>query len=475
MLCLRQLPEEIIRLLQSFLSNDDYHYFMNTSKQCFGELKKTTIYFPLNEEYSLRYVEDGEFQSNLLARITNGWKQIGVKYDMNVQIPKNLPIHQLKCEYSSFDLIDVDHIESIHRVKVGEVVPPLPKVMELTLSNVNQLLDVRNLSHLHKLEIVCASKLTDIEPLKNIPDLSFHSCGIKDFSMLNRHRQKRLVIQGCPVTDVHSLGGLYLLQIAFCDHLEDVSPLKGVYDLEISFCKKVKDISGLGGHHRVEIGHCDVGLASLRGTRHITLNTCNITDSTIFQDAKSVTLIYCNNIDVSYLTNVKKLTIDRCSNLKNSLSLIKDVKDLTLGVNMAGIPLNNYRLSLLNFSVIDYNFLRNIQHLRLYGRRELSDLINTGEVSFFQHLQSLLIDDDDILERVNGLGNIPVLSFVCCQRLHDISGLGGNRGVTLTDCGRIQDVSSLATVPIVTIRGCCSIINYDCLSKVERLKVISLA
>ena len=46
------LPDVIFALLQNYLTNDDYHYLLNASRQYFGDLKRRTIYFRLNAKKS---------------------------------------------------------------------------------------------------------------------------------------------------------------------------------------------------------------------------------------------------------------------------------------------------------------------------------------------------------------------------------------------------------------------------------------
>lgn len=151
------------------------------------------------------------------------------------------------------------------------------------------------------------------------------------------------------------------------------------------------------------------------------------------------------------------------------------IKEFSSNENMTNINWRNQKLEILpsSFPFSDFSFVSNLQHLSLTGRHEFSSLINEGKVSFFQQLQSLKIQNDNILQRVNGLGNIPTLIISHCLRLVDISGLGGNRRVRLQMCQEIQDVSSLATVPIVEIINCRYIKDCSSLPTVPRLKVIS--
>lgn len=472
------LPEEIIITIKSYLTNDDYHYLLNTSKRAFAVVKRKTLYFALNIQKSRSYLLDKDFQSLLLSLIVDGWKQIGLILSATCDIPKDLPIHQIDFQQKDVALSHVDHIERIVGVSAGEGLNALPKVKELSISFGEKFNDVRKLCHLSKLEIINAPNLTDINVLKGIPDLALHTCGITDFSMLNAQKQHRLIIYVCPISDVSSFSGIRCVKIAFCSELQDVSPLRGVYDLTLAYCESIKDISGLGGHYSLEISNCNhrlVGLESVFGIPYLTFEGCHIPDSSVFREARSVRLQYCSGFDVSYLQNVKEVKIFRCARLKNSVSLLKDIKEFSSNENMTNINWRNQKLEILpsSFPFSDFSFVSNLQHLSLTGRYEFSSLINEGKVSFFQQLQSLKIQNDNILQRVNGLGNIPTLIISHCLRLVDISGLGGNRRVRLQTCQEIEDVSSLATVPIVEIINCRYIKDCSSLPTVPRLKVIS--
>lgn len=95
---MNRLPEVIFSLIQSFLNWDDYHYFVNTSQQLFGDLKRRNIYFHLNVESSIRYLKDKDFQRLLLSKVENGWDQIGIHVQYGIEegeISPDLPIHRI--------------------------------------------------------------------------------------------------------------------------------------------------------------------------------------------------------------------------------------------------------------------------------------------------------------------------------------------------------------------------------------------
>lgn len=93
------VPEVLFRLIQTFLTQDDYRYFLNSSKNLFASLKRNSIYFTLNKKQSLQYLEDTEFQNILLSKVENGWNQIGISFDSSTSslpIPLDIPIHKIR-------------------------------------------------------------------------------------------------------------------------------------------------------------------------------------------------------------------------------------------------------------------------------------------------------------------------------------------------------------------------------------------
>ncbi len=486
------LPTDIFRLIQSYSSTSDYHYFLNSSKEHFSRLKKESLYLVLTIASSKEYIANPIYREIVLSRVANGWKQISLRTredDEEMEenpIAADIPVHRIKVDF--LDLADYSHIECVESVTCHKTsVPPIPAIKELRLGRCGSLIDVSNLSHLSKLELVVIPLLTDITPLRDIPHLTFSGChSVKDFSVLSGLKQKSLEIDDSVLTDVSSFRGIRYLTLNFCDQLEDVSPLKAVHSLTLFGCKRVKDISGLGDHHSLRISLCSyelVGYDSLLYIPHVQLNGCNISNLNVLKHAKTVSLVNCTEIiDVTPLNGLKSLTIQGCPNIGNIDSL-RNIPDLSL-VYKSEIPdlrkLTNKRLHLQYITQdafphpieADYfSFLKNIQELSLFQCDNIVELIDEGRVEYFQHLQSLSISSSMILKHVNGLGTIPRLYIYRCYNLRDISALGRNQYVRLHNCISIEDVSALATVPIVDIRYCWRLRDYSCLSKVQRLTV----
>ncbi len=130
------LPEDIYRLIQTFLTHDDNHYFLAANKRNFGELRRKTIYFSLHYVTSAEYVKNPTFTSLVLSKVENGWKQIRLQLrDIFYPFPKDLPVHRISFyTILNNDLTAVDHIEQVSGLfaEIREI-PPIPKIKVLEL------------------------------------------------------------------------------------------------------------------------------------------------------------------------------------------------------------------------------------------------------------------------------------------------------------------------------------------------------
>ncbi len=81
------LPDVILKHLQSFLPSEDINYFVNSNKSPLASLKKETIYFSLNKKKSRKYVEDERFRGKVLSKVKDGRKQLGLKFDSRCNVP----------------------------------------------------------------------------------------------------------------------------------------------------------------------------------------------------------------------------------------------------------------------------------------------------------------------------------------------------------------------------------------------------
>lgn len=491
-----KIPEAIFPSIQSFLSHDDYHYFVNTSKRLFGYIKRRSIYFHLNAEKSNEYLSDPSFRTLLLSKVENGWNQIRIIHEgSSPSILSSIPIHKVISRDFDLPLEVWGNYQSIN-TGFPRAVKTFPLLSSGNLKEVevslypDACINLSIFSNLLKFSMTFFSG-EDITPLKDIPDLTIRSSpNIKDFSMLGN--QEKLQIYDCKgLIDVRSFRNIRKLQLLSCDSLVDVSPLHGIYDLTLQRCLKVKDISGLGGHYRFTLLHRPatkiIGFQSLVHIPHVSILHCDIKDVNVLRYAKSVNVSTCNYIkDVSALASVKELKIDSNvlvtglqalgsvpnlsliyrgfhGNLFNDdvVSSLKSVHRLLLGSTPPSAPINLTSLSKLS---------KNIQHLTLGHDERFSDFINQGEGRHLKHLLSLSLESLNQLVILDEFGEIPSLRFSHCHGIRSLKGLGRNHSVELVDCIQLEDVSSLSTVPIIKIKACLRI-DSSCLFSVPHLKI----
>ncbi len=460
------LTEVLIKHLQSFLSNDDIHYFLNSNKRHFTSLKQETIYFSLNKEKSREYVEDERFREMILSKVKDGRKQIGLTFDWNFEVAKIGDIMAHKIYFSNRYPHLLQNISSQNYFLPTniKVIPFLPMLQDLTLYNCENIQDFSSLSHLKRLELSDADYLIDVTPLQNIPHLTFTRCpNIQNFSVLSSKRQQYLSLSDSEISDVSFLRNFDTVRLRSCNQLINVSSLNGVKNLSIYNCSNIRDISGLGNHHRLVIIDCfaiQCGYECFRSVRHAEVRRLEVPDLSVFRGTKS-------------------LEIDIFAPMESQLYFLKGISSLTLHPNSYRkevCDLSDFRNIRLTYKddiikIPDSVLPSQLVHLKLERCDQIMKIINEDKTSIFHHLESLHIRSC-LIEHVTGLGDIPTVILVNCLALHDISALGRNRCVELKFCPKIRDIRSLATVPIVSVKDCDGIINLDCLSSVPRLKIV---
>ncbi len=346
------LPQDIFQLIQTLLTNDDYHYFLNSSKRLFGDLKRKTIFFKLTKERSIEYAKNTEFQHLLLSKVENGWNQIGIICSdsfgtgpKNILASRDIPIDLPICNIYGNNAKLPFHLWNNYKSINCELflsgvceIPPFPNVKDLHLlvctspyADTTPMIDLRGFSHLSSLHINDL-KVKDIASLKDIPCLSLSGCKeITDFSVLSN--QKELRLSSCPgLTDVKSFREIRKLNLFDCSNISDVSSLKGVYDLTIQACSNIKDVSCLGNHHRLSLSGIWSGFDALLHIPHVHLMECFIENVSVLRFAKSVYLYQCPKIDsVNPLKTVKKVILINSG--KSGFTELAKVPDLFLSLH----------------------------------------------------------------------------------------------------------------------------------------------
>lgn len=479
------LPEDLFHLLQSYLTADDYHYFLNASKKLFALLKRKTIYFNLNLEKSLEYLNNVEFRSLVLSKVESGWKQISLQYfNSPSNFSRDLPVHRVTVKIDQPDTFSMfSHVECLHiGISNNREIPFLSGMKELVIEGGGRILAFETPSNLLKLEIYNTSNMMDVSPLLSIPHIHLGECDIiEDFTAFQRGNQTYLSLSRCLfLTDVSPFRSIRTLILSSCDNLKDVSPLHAIHHLEIAFCPKVTDISGLGDHYRLKVWQCSyqlTGYHSLLNVPHVALTRCDITDLRVLRNAKSLRLTRCNEIlDLTPIASLKEVKLIDCTSIHNlsalrhvpQLSLVQMIIDKNQIREMRNRAISFYHLQ---WTVEDYSFLSHTRYLKIRNATDIPKQINSGSAHMLQHLQFLELQSCRDLENVNGLGDIPVLHLKYCPNLRDITALGRNKEVAIAICPKVDSVQSLMTVPIVTLRYCINVTDYECLKDVPRLKI----
>ncbi len=478
---IEQLPEVIYQEIQSYLLRDDYYYFI-ISSSILQEVKRKTVYYPLNFEYSLRYFNDEDFRETLLAQTSDPSKQIMLHFYFPNQKQRNsllsaffslavseLRFHRIICKFKithTAHLQRLQHISVMERLSLGASItafPALPRLRDLCLAQGERITDVSQLRHLHILTLCDCPQLSDITPLRDIPDLQLIACpDVTDFSCLGG--QVKLHIGHCEgLTEVSNLSSVKHLSLESCDNLHDVRALKEVYDVEIIDCGEVAVRQLQGVHHRLSVRGCqwpmiDSDYLFLRGVSDVTLEDCPIRDIEVLSEAAIVRLSNCYHItDVSPLSRAKSVSLENLSKVTDLTSL-SEVVDLSLG----GVDVNDVTLPVL----------QSRHSLTFSGVKKLTSLLSRHSEDLCK-IHALTIDSCTDLKALthHALATIPHVSVSECPSLTDISGLGRNRSVRIKSCQKLRDVRALSDVAEVTINDC-PVTDYSPLRHVPRLKIL---
>jgi hypothetical protein len=178
--CLQSLNEDLLQLLEGFLTSDEFLPLMYTSQQLRREYHQRRR-LSLDRKHSRRYAEDEEFRARVLSAIVDPHKQL----IMNLS----------GCDVTTHDVSALGGVHTLNMYGCDKVsnVSALGGVHTLNLSMCNQVSDVSALGGVHTLDLSCCDQ----------------------------------------VSDVSALGGVHTLDLASCDQVSDVSALGGVHTLDL--------------------------------------------------------------------------------------------------------------------------------------------------------------------------------------------------------------------------------------------------
>jgi hypothetical protein len=265
------LPQDLFLSLSDYLVhngkkkvfnfNDDWEYFMNTSKTYFAELKRQTRHIrlrnnqflvdPLYRQRILSLVEDPSLQISCNFQDLG---EIGEHYDATLLC--NLNEITIYCLARSLSLIT--NVEKIHlyadylsdfrsfaqvkkelmiNIQDDKVAPYDLSCLSPTLENlrlcVKRVDNYHFLTNLRSVEFSGCDSITDISCFQNAESITFTSCH-KVTNINSLGNVKQLTLRGCDgITDVSGLGRVRKLEISGCQNIPDLSALSTVYNLTI--------------------------------------------------------------------------------------------------------------------------------------------------------------------------------------------------------------------------------------------------
>ena len=179
--CLQSLNEDLLQLLEGFLTTGEFLPLMHTSQQLRREHRQRRR-LSLDRKHSRRYAQDEEFRARVLSAIVDPHKQL-----------------MMNLSESSMTDFDMHIVGSVHT---------------LNLSKCRDLSDIRALGGVHTLNLSEYNQVSNVSALGGVHTLNLSRCD--------------------QVSDVSALGGVHTLNLFMCDQVSDVSALGGVHTLNLT-------------------------------------------------------------------------------------------------------------------------------------------------------------------------------------------------------------------------------------------------
>lgn len=243
-----------------------------------------------------------------------------------------------------------------------------------------------------------------------------------------------------------------------CQDIRDVSGLGGVYNLDISYCNRVKDISMLGGVHTLNIFDCPY------------IEDISMLDSVYKLKVLSYPMIY----DVSALGNLHTINLSGGYNIKD-VSTLGNVHNLNLSFCIAltdayiCMLANVYKLDITMTKITDkcIPMLSNVNTLSLSTCNKFTDVSTLGAI------KNLYMPHTNI-EDVSALGGVDRLYLSYCQKIRtDVGILGSVSELSLQGCEWVTDVNKLQNVHTLILIKCKNL-TIDGISKCTNVNTLDI-
>jgi hypothetical protein len=431
---MEKLPGHVFYRIRDYLSYLQYVLLMNSSKRVFKDVKHETVYYSLGMDLSVRFLIDQKFQSELLSRIKDKSKQLGLIYFeyhhnlMKLGKLKKLTMlntKQLTNEIFSKSFQSIPFLRICNNPDLISLDNISPEILKLHLMNFDQLTDISNFNMLKACKLVRCNVLKDISPLCNL---------------------LKLILSDCPeITDVSCLGHLQQLQLIDCPGLTHLIGLGNIPEIKIDRCTNILSIEELTNNKRVFLHRMNhlKDFSSLTDSQEIHLISADPQSEMLHPSFGQLHLFYeCLSLKLSRFQVTPAIELFPSSEGERSL----------VGKSSRCFPPKMKKLIL----------------------QECAFTLPLSSVQQeFDHLTFLELNGINDLREVSALGHIKSLRILNCQSLGSLDGLApkGNSVVFLSGSSAINDFSPLNGIPRVTIESCSGFTNGNHVTNVKYLTI----
>jgi hypothetical protein len=384
------IPTELYRIIQRFVSDYDYYQLLNCSQTMFHQIKFETLNIVLNGTEAEQFINSEEFKELISTKIRSFRRQLKL------------------------------NLKEEHLSRCGSMYGVITRFADSNISSEN--LDILCNRDFFQFRCIGLSFMFD----SNNPDLSSLTTCCKDYNFsafcsfknvaIFRNQDLRsisrypaatiLKIEECPgVIDVSFLKFIDDLSLINCSGIEDISELKYNRKLTIVKCRNIKDIKSLfHSDHKVlrtDLLH-EFSVEQMIFFKSLTLQESRITSLARLSTLNKVSLINCSVLNtLKGLDNVFIVILERCDNL-TSLSGLENSRFVRLCTMQA---------------ITDFSPLKNL------SRVEISNCDKFTNASDLENVHHLIIRQCNNLKGVAALGRVYRLEFHFCGGITSLQGL----------------------------------------------------
>ncbi len=499
----RSLPPAIYLYIQSFIPND-YKHFTNTCKIILHEIKYETIYYNLNQFYSLKFCQNSEFRNNILSKVKHRRYQISInlrqftamcEFHRNIApIPSLInskeegkesqfqPIYLNASEINRLKLLGIKTIETLEIFNnIPELVfysfpnvtstTGLVNVEKLSIHSFHSLTTLTNMPYLQECKLYDCFALSDVTPLANVNILHLENCNqVINVNPLGNHFRLSIILcGGAKIPDISTLGRVKRsIELVGCDLISDISVLRNIPDIKLRNFQRVLNAAGfdLGKEDRqsssssssniISLTLENVNLIDYKPLRLIPiiklLNITNLNEEALscFHSVQSLEISRSHFITIiPYLPYLQKLKLKDCRPLNCNFQHIQHVPNVSI---------ESYQGS------IDLRLFSNIRHLQLLSCPNLSHFDKLGN-----HTSIALTDIN--FNTLKSLEKVPEIKIINCSYLKDavLQKLTGVAKLTLERSRTFSDTSDLGHLQYLHLSYC---LVLKKLVGIENVKVV---